>query len=851
MGIRATWISLRSHDPGGMLRRIVAGLLLSGAIAAAPVVSAQEPRRYAGRSVAAVLQELQSAGLAVIFSSDLVTPGLRVHSEPTGRRPREVALEILTPHGLTLREGPRGTLLVVRVSGSASPAPQSRRPAASAPAKEPPGESAASSGPARLEEHVDVIERVRQNTIGSSTYTVAPSTIRETAGGFENVFQVLQLLPGAAAINDEEGRLAVRGAGPEHNVVVLDGVQIYNPYRFGELTSSFLNPATAAAITLDASGLDASQGGRLSSVTTIETRDGARDRPLTVMASLGLASGDVLVEGRLPKSDSGSWWVTARGTYYRPFAGWFRHGVLPSFGDVQGKVTVRPNSQTTLTAFALVGRETMGGRDRATDDSLLAQFRGRSHLGVAKLAWTPNSRLMATTIVSAYAHAAQDFDRSWGVPFPAFERDVAVRDLAAREQLTYAITNGHLLTAGMEAHRVRSSWRMAGLKPPIFWRGIGPSTWGELVEYPPAGAVSSRLARTQVGFWLQDLVPIGSRATIEPGIRLDRNSLTGEAVWQPRLRIAARLAGTAVWAGYAAQSQTPSHESLQGFDYYQFDDATRTTLQNERSRQVVAGFERSLAKGTTIRVEAYRRRFDRLLIQRLETDAERALRVSQYALPPDLPPDSVILEHRPTVYPESTGRGTAAGIETLLQHNGSRLNGHLAYSFSRTRREAYGYSFPFDFDRPHALSAAATLRLTGHVRVSSTWFRTSGFAVTPLRDEVFFFHTQRPDGTLDPIARSTRRADGTLLMAPDADTRRLSVRNSDRLSSYSRVDVRATYSTLGRWEFYGEVINLFGARNYRQLITGPEPTGSGRFVTNNNVYENFERIPSFGVRVRF
>jgi hypothetical protein len=835
------------------VRRLVAiGILVSVGVAA-PAIS-QESRRYAGRPVAEVLQELQSAKLPIIFSSDLIPRDLRVQSEPTSRNPRDIALQILAPYGLTLRDGPRGTLLVVRATRSIPAKPRERNPTpTNGPAREASGgaPSTEPASPARIEERVDVNERVKQNTIGSSTYSIAPTAIQETAGGFENVFQVLPLLPGVAAINEKDGKLAVRGAGPEHNMVVLDGVQIHNPYRYGELTSSFLNPNTAAAVTLDASGLDASHGGRLSSVTIIETRDGSREEPLTVMASLGLASGDVLVEGRLPKSDSGSWWVTARGTYYRPFAGVFRHEVIPSFGDLQGKLTLRPGRQMIFTAFALAGRETMGGNNRSVDDALLARFRGRSRLGVVKLAWTPNSRLMATTTASGYAHDAQDFDRSWGTLIPAFERDVDVRDLAVREQVTYAITNRHLLSAGLDAHRVRSSWRMAGVKPPLFWRGIGPSTWGELVEYPPDGVVSSRLARAQVGLWVQDLLPLGSRITVEPGLRFDRNSLTRESAWQPRVRVATRVGGTAIWTGYAAQAQTPSHESLQGFDYYLFTESDRTTFRNERSRQIVVGFERSVARATTIRVEAYHRRFDRLLVQRLETDEERALRLSQYALPPDLPPDSVILEHRPTVYPESAGHGKAAGVEMLLQHDGPRVNGNLAYSFSHTRREAYGYAYPFDFDRPHSLSAAATLRIIERVRLSGTWFRTSGFAVTPLRDDVYFFRTQRSDGTPDPILRSTRRADGTLLMAPDANMRRLALRNSDRLSSYSRTDVRVTYSTLGRWEFYGEVINLFGKRNYRQLITGPEPIGSGRFVTNNNVFDNFDRIPSFGVRVKF
>ena len=169
--------------------------------------------------------------------------------------------------------------------------------------------------------------------------------------------RALQVLPGAAATNDRDGKLAVRGAGPEHNILVVDGVQIHNPHRLGEFITSFLNPSTTASVALDASGLDASHGGRLSSVTIIETRDGRRDRRLAVSGSVGLTSGDVLLEGRLPNTATGSWWASARGTYYRALMDRFGDAV-PGFGDAQFKVTVRPTRNTRLTAFALVGRET-------------------------------------------------------------------------------------------------------------------------------------------------------------------------------------------------------------------------------------------------------------------------------------------------------------------------------------------------------------------------------------------------------------------------------------------------------------------------------------------------------------
>lgn len=817
-----------------------------------PPVSAEEARRYAGRPVADVLRELQPE-LRVIFSSDLVPSSLRVKEDPKGQDPRQIILQILSPHGLTLQQGPRGTLLVVASPRKPAPASAPRSQPRQPPAKpepdaapKPPSEPARPPDAVRIDERVEVNGRLTKSGGDAAPHSLEPAAIRETAGGFENVFQVLQLLPGAAATNDEDGRFAVRGAGPEHNIVVLDGVQIHNPYRYSELTSSFLNPATAADVSLDASGLDARHGGRLSSVTVIETRDGTRDRKLAVSGSMGLANGDVLLEGKLPGTESGSWWATTRGTWYRPIVPLFKTTVIPGFGDVQLKVTTRPSRHTSLSLFGLAGVESThpGTRQEYPDP----EFASRNLIGIANLSWTPNKKLAATTTLSGYRNRTLDFGN--GDRISSFEREVRVEDFAARQRVVYAFTPRHLLDAGIEVHGLRSSYRMTGMKPAIYWRGLGPSTWGEQINYADTGLLDSRLSRTTAGIWVQDRIPIGARTTIEPGMRLDWNSFTGESSWQPRLRVTQRVGSAALWAGVAVQAQTPSQESMLGFDYFKLSNDDGERLRNERARQVVVGFSRPLGAGLDVRVEAYHRRFDRLLAQRLETPDERALRLQSYEIPADLPADSVVLEYRPTIDPESTGRGNTSGVEVLVHRGGRRLNGWLGYTFSRTRRELYGYEFPFDFDRPHAFSAAASLELSRRLRLSGTWLQASGFPMTPAHEDVFFLRATLPNGGLDPIARPLRRADGTFITAPSVGMRRLSLRNSDRLSGYSRIDVRMTYSTMKHWEIYGEVINLLDTHNYRQEIHVPAGLGGGG-VTNNNVYEQFGRFPSFGVRVKF
>ena len=566
-----------------------------------------------------------------------------------------------------------------------------------------------------------------------------------------------------------------------------------------------------------------------------------------------MTSGDALLEGRLPGTESGSWWVTARGTYYRLLLDRLNKEVKPGFEDLQFKVAVRPSPKTRLTVFGLAGRETMeqfaSEEPGGSPDFEIARYRGNNGLGVMTLAWTPNANMLATTTLSGYTHRESDREGMYAFGVPAFERATHERDFGARQRFVYAISPRHVVDAGIEVHRLGTGWRMQSVHQPEFWRGLGPSTWGEQIDYA-AGPIDTTLRRTQAGFWVQDQLPLGNRFTLEPGVRIDWNSYTGEAAWQPRVRASARFGGTQVWTGFSVQAQTPSHESLQGLDYVHLTQPDGDRLRNERSLQVVAGFDQRLRYGLGLRVEGYHRTFDRLLVQRLETDAERALRLSAYEIPPDLPSDDVLLEYRPTVHPESTGRGAANGLEVLLHRQG-RLSGWFAYTLSKATRELHGHEVLFDFDRRHALSTAAVFQLSRRVRLSGTWQLASGFPITPLHDEVAFGRRIDLNGTIDPIARPSRNPDGSLRTYLAPFMRRLGLRNTDRLSRYSRTDVRVTFSTLGRWEFYGEVINLFGERNYLITVEFPATANFPVTVSRSNVYSELERIPTAGLRLRF
>ena len=562
----------------------------------------------------------------------------------------------------------------------------------------------------------------------------------------------------------------------------------------------------------------------------------------------------MLLEGRMPGTVSGSWWATVRGTYYRLAADPFTDGAMPSFADLQFKTTLYPGKHTRLTLFALAGREMLQEMDQEPDGDVTttASNKGENRIAAATLRWTPNSRTSHTTTVSAYSTSSryQDARLAAVSAVDPFDRRLAIADYALRHQFLSSLPKGQLIDAGVDLHRVRSSWRMVGLKQPEWWRGIGPSTWGELVDYS-AGPLQSQLERTQASGWVQVRLDARGLVTIEPGIRVDWNSLTGEAAWQPRIRASRAFGSTQVWAGFSVQTQTPSHESLQGFEYFNFAGDGLQLLRNARTQQIVAGAERAIGGGFGLRVEAYGRTFDRLLVQRRETEAERQTRLAEYIIPDDLPSDAVVLEYRPTVFAESSGSGEAAGVEVLLKRERRRLTGWVGYTLAKSTRNLYGYTMPSDFDRRHALNAAVSIPIAAKWRVAATVQLASGFPTTPMREEVSFGRVTYLDGTRDEFYRTFRDRNGNLVTGVESFQRRLSSINSDRTTGYSRVDVRATYTTGKHWEFYGEVINLFNHRNYLETINETTETGQRREIGRANIYNTFERMVSFGMRVSF
>jgi hypothetical protein len=69
---------------------LLAGCLVTGAGIEARLAAQEQRRALAGRPLADVLRELQVSGLKIVFSSELVRPGMRVQKEPASTSDRQI-----------------------------------------------------------------------------------------------------------------------------------------------------------------------------------------------------------------------------------------------------------------------------------------------------------------------------------------------------------------------------------------------------------------------------------------------------------------------------------------------------------------------------------------------------------------------------------------------------------------------------------------------------------------------------------------------------------------------------------------------------------------------------------------
>ncbi|MDP1994266.1 MAG: TonB-dependent receptor plug domain-containing protein, partial [Ignavibacteria bacterium] len=214
----------------------------------------------------------------------------------------------------------------------------------------------------------------------TSVIELDPKSAKILPGAAEDVMRTLQSLPGVLAPNDFSSQLIVRGSGPDQNLIIIDDIEIFNPYRLYGAVSMF-NPDAVSDVNLISGGFPAKYGDRLSAVLDVTNKEGSKTSYLSGSLNASIISANLILEGKNPFDLNGSWTINSRRTYYdliiEPFikkAGLVDENVsLPNFYDVQSKFVFGPfqgNKFILNAIYSQDGVDVVSGIQRKTADSI-------------------------------------------------------------------------------------------------------------------------------------------------------------------------------------------------------------------------------------------------------------------------------------------------------------------------------------------------------------------------------------------------------------------------------------------------------------------------------------------------
>ncbi|MEY3941997.1 MAG: hypothetical protein RIR07_883, partial [Bacteroidota bacterium] len=183
-----------------------------------------------------------------------------------------------------------------------------------------PGSSAAKSDFALMPVGVElgevevVAERPIQEEVQMSTVSLSMKSVKNLPVllGETDILKAIQLMPGVQSGTEGTSGFYVRGGGPDQNLMLIDGVPVYNVNHLFGFFSVF-NADAINSVDLIKGGFPANYGGRLSSVLDVRMKEGNR-KEWKATGAIGLISSKLTVEGPLWK-DRTSVLLSARRTY--------------------------------------------------------------------------------------------------------------------------------------------------------------------------------------------------------------------------------------------------------------------------------------------------------------------------------------------------------------------------------------------------------------------------------------------------------------------------------------------------------------------------------------------------------
>lgn len=635
-----------------------------------------------------------------------------------------------------------------------------------------------------------------------------------------DVLRTIQLLPSVQAASDFSSAPYVRGGSPDQNLVLLDGVPLFNPYHLGGVFGA-IDPDAVASVDVLPGAFPARVGDRLSSAIEIRTRDGGRDR-IRGNGGVGLISSRASVDGPLPGGE-GSFLFSARRTYLDLFTDaafglGLINGTLPyAFTDAHLKLTHDVGELGSVTASVYVDEEGFSIPEEVdfSGDADFAWGSRMASLGFRQ-AFSPSLVGEFRAAITAFGGRFRALDAVYddrGELLPdsldsILDAHTRAQDILAAADLVW-YGRDHELRGGVQWDRYLLDHEL----------DVVQDDFGDFVP-----EFARRDEPRTVAAYLEDEWTPGEALGIRAGLRVLHARARGTA-WMPRVAaeyaIRPDLTLSAGAGRYAQVLHTLRDEesfaaSLMAYDFL---GAVTPDAGLATGSDVVLGA--AWASGNTrVRLDGY------------------AKWLRGLSLPPV--PDDVL--ESPVLVSQGfrSGEARSRGVELLAQHTRGAAEFSLAYALSSVELEAGGERYPPRYDRRHTLDALAALPLGPRGQVSARLALASGQAYTPVLGLIQGYR-------FDPASGGFEFGYGEASFV-------LGEHNSARLPGYFRLDVGARKSFERRW--WGRTVTLTPYLQILNVLNSPNvlaavPQGANYGQPELEYLPQLPIFPTLGVEWTF
>ncbi len=730
---------------------------------------------------------------------------------------------------------------------------------------------------------VEGLFRQRQEDLRTSLFNIKPQNVKMLPGAVEDVLRSLQSLPGVTSPNDFTSQLIIRGSGPDENLIVMDDVEIFNPYRLYGLVSMF-NPETLSDITLITGGFPAKYGDRLSAVLDVLNKEGDRNKTLSSIINASITNANVIFNGKNPFKLPGSWLISSRRTYYDLIIGPFakkaglitENSSFPSFRDLQFKIAIGPFKQNKFLingVFSKDGVDIIPGSQSTEPDSIAVTDVTKNDM--LSLAWhyTPNAKFISRTTLSWYRNSGDnDFNSEFLDPlidrgeYTPEKRD-SLRRIGALLGLQfdsrYTFRKFSLGNRSVKLNK-NSEQEFGGgidvVRTDLNYNlKIDDQFKSFIRNFPTASALLDNFSlqgedNIRAYLYAQSMFKVSRKFFVQPSLRFDYFQIIKTPYIEPRFNIGYAIDRlTTIRSSIGLYYQSPGLEKLvDGRTFFDLRNANEKGLKAEQAVHFVLGIDRWLSNEWFAKIEGYYKKFNNLIEQEQltgyryqfslndhsNTDPNYIKNYSNWVRSSQkLPYDSL------TTNPVNAGSGNAYGFEISLEKKfisqRTKFYGWINYSLSFSEREKYDITNPYRFDQRHVANIVLNYKINNWLEIGARWTYATNF---PITTPIGIIPRLVGDSmAINPVTREV------IFNLNYGDRSRL---YNEKKPAYHRLDLRLTAYTnfwSTDWAFYIDVINAYNRKN----VLAYDYWVDKDLNIKRKIMGMFPILPTIGVNARF